>query len=384
MKVLFTSLREKSHFLPLVPFLQALQQRGHTVAVSAPPEFAERVRATGAEFIPFGHPGDEGLRPIWMRLRDASYDEKMRIAVEELFAQACAGAALPGLLETIKRWQPAIVVRESCEFAGLVAAEKLGVPHVRIAIFAQRWEAEVLSLAAAAVDGHGRGVGLPPDPAGDRIRDEVALTLFPRSFEAVEPVSSVHRFRLAPKKEAPPLPDWWGGRQEPFVYVTLGMVTGGFDMLHAAYRVTLDAVAELPIRVLLTIGMDLSLDVLGEVPPNVHIERFVPQDDVLPHAAAVLCHGGSGSVLGALAAGTPLVVAPMFADQPYNAGCVAAIGAGLALPLGIQGAEAVRTALGRVLGEASFRGAAQRMAREMAALPTVDDAALEIERLARA
>jgi hypothetical protein len=76
--------------------------------------------------------------------------------------------------------------------------------------FAQRWEAEVLSLAAAAVDGHGRGVGLPPDPAGDRIRDEVALTLFPRSFEVVEPVSSVHRFRLAPKKEAPPLPDWWG------------------------------------------------------------------------------------------------------------------------------------------------------------------------------
>jgi UDP:flavonoid glycosyltransferase YjiC (YdhE family) len=104
---------------------------------------------------------------------------------------------------------------------------------------------------------------------------------------------------------------------------------------------------------------------------------------VIPHAAAVLCHGGSGTVLGALAAGTPLVVAPMFADQPYNAACVAAIGAGLAVPTGVRNAEALRAALARVISEESFRASAQRMAREIAALPTVDDAALEIERLAR-
>jgi MGT family glycosyltransferase len=210
----------------------------------------------------------------------------------------------------------------------------------------------------------------------------VALTLFPPTFEAVQPISPLHRFRLERSKAAPPLPNWWPDRQGPFVYVTLGMVTGGFDVLRAAYRATLDALATLPIRALLTIGMDLPLEVLGKLPANVHVERFVPQDDVIPHAAAVLCHGGSGTVLGALAAGTPLVITPMFADQPYNASRVAALGAGLTLPTGIPNPQALSSALTRVTTEAEFRIAAQKTAREIAALPSLDDAAQVIERRA--
>ena len=118
------------------------------------------------------------------------------------------------------------------------------------------------------------------------------------------------------------------------------------------------------------------------MPANVHVERFVPQDDVLPHAQAVLCHGGSGTVLGALAAGVPLVVVPMFADQPYNAERVAAAGAGLAIPQQEAGPENVRQALMRVLGEDSFRASAQNIASEMGALPPVEDAGLALERLA--
>jgi hypothetical protein len=36
-------------------------------------------------------------------------------------------------------------------------------------------------------------------------------------------------------------------------------------------------------------------------PDNVHVERWVPQQDVLAHARAAVVHGGSGSTLGALA-----------------------------------------------------------------------------------
>jgi len=49
---------------------------------------------------------------------------------------------------------------------------------------------------------------------------------------------------------------------------------------------------------------------------HVHIARWVPQADVLRHARVVVCHGGSGTTLGALAAGVPLVVTPLFDDQP--------------------------------------------------------------------
>lgn len=70
---------------------------------------------------------------------------------------------------------------------------------------------------------------------------------------------------------------------------------------------------------LLTIGRDLDPAVLGEVPETVHVERWVDQADVLAVADAVISHGGSGTVLGTLAAGLPHVVLPLFADQGTNA-----------------------------------------------------------------
>jgi len=379
MRVLFTTLREESHFLPMIPFIGACKRRGHEVAVSAPPDFAERVAETGATFFPFGHPGDEGLRPITARTVGAPVDDVKRIVIGEIFAGACAAAAIPKLIETMQHFKPHVVARESFEFAGLIAAEEVGIPHMRVAICAQGTEGEIRSLAAQAVDGHRRNLGLSPDPCGERIRGEGAVTLFPESFEGPKgEASSILRFRAA-RRGAETLPDWWPGQDGPFVYATLGTVAGRFETMQDAYRAALGAFAGVPIRVLLTIGAKLPIEALGEVPPNVHVERFVPQDDVLPHAAAVLCHGGSGSVLGALAAGVPMVVTPIFADQPYNAERVAAIGAGLAVPNGERDSGALRKAISRVLAEESFRVAARRIAEEIATLPLVDDAATAME-----
>jgi MGT family glycosyltransferase len=179
-----------------------------------------------------------------------------------------------------------------------------------------------------SLEKHREQLGAPSDPTSSTIANEPVLTLFPEGFGAPQfGHAEFLRFR-APRAEAPPLPAWWAsGAGDPFVYVTLGMVAGGIDAGRDMYRVVLAALVGLPLRVLFTVGKELALESLGEVPANVHIERFVPQDEVLPHAQAVLCHGGSGTVLGAVAAGVPLVVVPMFADQPYNAERVAAAGA---------------------------------------------------------
>jgi UDP:flavonoid glycosyltransferase YjiC (YdhE family) len=383
MRVLFTSLRNTSHFLPLVPFIQACRQQGHEVAVAAPVDLAERVATTGAAFIPLGHPGDAGLGPIWKRMRDASREESKRIAIQELFAGTLAGAALPSLLEAVSRWRPAIVVRESQEYAAVVAAAKAGIPHGRVAISAPGGELDLLPLAAPAVDAHGQAAGLPADPVGERLRREPILTLFPEALDIVRPdLATVHRFR-ATRRPAPPLPNWWPSLDGPFVYVTLGTVIGAMDQMRSAFGPALDAVRDLPVRALLTTGADLPMEALGEVPANVHVEPFVPQDDVLPHASAVLCHGGSGTILGTLAAGVPMVVAPMFADQSFNAERVVAAGAGLTMPLREAAADDLRAALGRLLDEGAFRDAARRVAAEMEALPLVDSAPATLEALAR-
>lgn len=49
------------------------------------------------------------------------------------------------------------------------------------------------------------------------------------------------------------------------------------------------------------------------------MQRFVPQVEILRACSAVVSHGGSGSLLGALAHSLPQVLIPTDADQPLNA-----------------------------------------------------------------
>jgi MGT family glycosyltransferase len=152
--------------------------------------------------------------------------------------------------------------------------------------------------------------------------------------------------------------------------------------MHRAYRVVVDAVTGLPVRALVTIGPATPRDAIGEIPANVHVESFLPHEDILPRTAAVICHGGSGTVVACLGAGVPMVVLPMFSDQPMNAERVAATGAGIALHFESASPELVRAALSRVLNEPAFRGRAQQFAREIAESAPIADSALELERVA--
>ena len=66
---------------------------------------------------------------------------------------------------------------------------------------------------------------------------------------------------------------------------------------------------------------------LGAVPDHVRVESFIPQAEVLPGCGAVVCHGGSGTILAALAHGLPVVCIPQGADQFANAANVERVGA---------------------------------------------------------
>lgn len=66
----------------------------------------------------------------------------------------------------------------------------------------------------------------------------------------------------------------------------------------------------------------------GDVPPHVHVVDEVPHDWLFPRMAAVVHHGGAGTTAAGLRAGVPSVVAPYFADQPFWARRVHALGVG--------------------------------------------------------
>ncbi len=329
MRFLFASTRGAGHIGPLIPFAQACRRAGHEVLVVAPRSAWQHVARAKLPFAGVDDPSEETLGPLWDRVRAAGPGEQDHIVVNEVFAGEFARAAMPGMLALIERWRPDVIVRETLEFASLVAADSLEVPEAHVSCFLAVMDGDDWGLSESLARLR-REFGLS-EYAGDRA-DDPYLTLAPRALEdpSTAPAPGTRRFRVAPAP-AQSLPDWWDGSEAPLVYVSFGSAAAGNGFFPAVYRGAVDALADEPVRVLLTLGTEVDPVDLGPVPENVHVERWVPQGAVMPHAAAMVGHGGSGSTLMAMAAGLPLAVVPLFADQPINAARVADLGAGLAL-----------------------------------------------------
>jgi MGT family glycosyltransferase len=200
------------------------------------------------------------------------------------------------------------------------------------------------------------------------------FTLMPPLLEdpALPGMAGTQRYREADGSPPARLPDWWDASSDPLVYVTFGSVAPQRDdVFPGLYRAVIEALGPLPVRVLVTIGRHRDPAQLGALPANVHVERWVPQASVMPHASAMVCHGGSGTMRAGFAAGIPQVVLPLFADQPDNAARVHALGAGIALD---PGADGVAEAVQAVLADDRYAVRAAAVAADIRALPLVDGA----------
>ena len=379
MRVLFATTRGAGHFNPLVPFIEAALRGGHEVLVAGPQLLAETVERAGYPFWPCEVPPEHLLGPTWGRVQTAATPEEADdIVVGEIFGRLNVQAALPGMRAACEEWQPGVVMRDPSEYASAIAAESAGIPHVRAAIGLAATERAMTEIASPSIEAVCPGVT-------EAILGSPYLTTWPASLE--DPTGTnpedVRRFR-DPAADTPPAPlgDWWPGDDRPLVYLSFGSVTGGLPMAPALYRAALEAAGQVPARVLITVGTELELEAVGAAPANVHLTRWVPQADALAEASLVVSHGGSGTTLGALAAGLPLVVVPLFADQAPNARRVADVGAGVAveplregpskaLPSSID-AGALRDAILDALGNDALARGAQAIAAEMRALPAVD------------
>jgi UDP:flavonoid glycosyltransferase YjiC (YdhE family) len=398
MRILFTTRGSSGHVQPLTPVARACLAAGHEVLVAAQAVHGANVERLGLPLAPVASPADEDWMPLLADFAELDLDRANAAMIGRFFGGLDSRAALPDLLEIVDGWRPEVVVRESWEFASTVAAELRGLPIARVGLGLAAVEELSVRVAAPVVDGVRAEAGLPPDPAGDRLRDAPYLTAMPAALDGpdhrVAPV--VRRFRAPAPATSSPLPDLWPGNGDPLVYVTFGSVTAAPHLPYFPdlYRSAVEALAPLPARVLLTLGRDGDPERLGRLPPNVRAERWVPQEAVLPATAAVVGHGGYGTTLGALAAGAPQVVLPLFStDQWANAEAVARAGAGIAL----DGDRAERRVLGMpaprvlaglagavsgVLEDPAYRDGAASVAAAMEDLPPASAAVDLLEELA--
>ena len=365
------SLGGAGHFRPLVPFLDQARRGGGETVVVGPPALADMVGAAGHAFLPGGEPPEEQVRPIREQLPVLPADEALVLGSRELFGRLAATAMLAATERAVRDWRPDLILRDPCEYASAVVAARLGIPAAQVAIGLAEGEWDSISAAAPALEAHRAGLC-------DKLRQAPYLSRFPATLDP-SPFPGTWRYREPAAAPRGALPAWWPGTDAPLVYVSFGTVLGYMSFAGEVYRAVLDAVAGLDARVLLTTGRGFETSRLRDVPGNVHAEAWVDQSDVLGEAGLVVCHGGSGTSYGALAAGVPLVVVPVFADQFANAAAVTRTGAGMQVRVPRAGrrtisredAPRIRAAIETVLADGSCRRAARAVAAEMAAAPPV-------------
>ena len=195
------------------------------------------------------------------------------------------------------------------------------------------WE-RVTSLAAFV----GLSMALPavPDDLIDKYAPELPKTTFRELFLKSEmwlvnqnniclngPMVYAPHYQFVagintrPAKPLPPdLEDFARKAGDGLVVFTLGsfikrVPSGIMDKFMAAFR-------RMRYSVVMRFDGDMNVD---SVPANVKISRWLPQNDLLghPNTRLFISHVGNNGQLEAVYHGVPMLAAPLFSDQPYNA-----------------------------------------------------------------
>ncbi len=375
MRVLFSTTGNDGHFGPLLPFARACAESGHEVRVAAPESYGASLARAGLSHEPFADASPEAIGPVMASLPTMTVEEADDVVLREVFARIDAQAALPALLEVVERWRPHVVVRESAELGSLAAAERAGVPHVHVCIGMHEVATRFAEVIAEPLEELGRLAGLADGQPAAALAAETVLSLVPElldraSGELPPKAAAFQRFHEPAPVASDGRPAEWGDPGLPLVYVTFGSVAASIPPFAGVFREALDALAGLDACVLMTVGRKLDPLDLGPLPTNAHVVQWLPQDTVLAHAAAMLGHGGFGTTMGALAAGVPQVVAPLFSfDQVVNGEHVASVGAGLTTGLGEGAVERAALAIPRLLEDPTYAESARVVAAAMRELP---------------
>jgi rhamnosyltransferase subunit B len=352
MRYLVIALGSYGDVHPMVGIGMALRQRGHEVAVVANGHFRPLVERAGLTFLEYGD-AQAYLRitqdpDVWHPTRG------YRTVVTPLIDQ------MPLLYRTIVDWvgprvRESVLIAHPLAFAALIAQDKLGVPAVSVSLapimfrslhqvpampsgadlsWLPRWSKRVMWRLADAIqidppivgpiNALRRELGLPPvhRPFDGWIHSRtLALGLFPEWFGVPQPdwppQLKLVGFPLFDEAGLHPLDGalerFLAEGDAPIAFTPGSAMQFGERFFAAAVK----ACVRLKRRGLLLSRFDEHVP--RDLPATVRHVRFAPFGELLPRCAAVVHHGGIGSVAQGLACGVPQLIMPMSHDQPDNA-----------------------------------------------------------------
>jgi zeaxanthin glucosyltransferase len=165
----------------------------------------------------------------------------------------------------------------------------------------------------------------------------------------------------------------------PLVFASMGTLLGG-DL--KVWRTLANACCKAGAALVLTHGGRLGRDDVASLDVH-HAAAFLPYRAVMRHAALVITHGGSNTVLDALACGVPLLLRPVGFDQPGNLARVRHHGVGEELA-SLRRPHAIAAQVERLISADDVRARCRKLAEALGRAGGAERAAGIVEERLRA
>jgi UDP:flavonoid glycosyltransferase YjiC (YdhE family) len=357
------------HAAPLFPIGKALIERGHDVLFTGQQSALPAVAAAGFKVIDSG--GTLVVQPS-AHSRFQPFDENsLRERMRGNFGDRIARERFVGVGRVVKDWHPDALICDEVDFGAMLAAESLTVPHINVLVIAS---GRIVTPAwfAASIDRIRADYGLRPDPNMRMIATSLTLSPFPaelRHPSAIRHNETLYfrdNWQTSGQHSLDTPPD----QRRPRIYATFG--TDFNKLAVGLFQTLLKGLSILGADVVATVGRDCDPQDFGPQPFNIDLRRFVDQAELLGSCNLMVCHGGSGSLLGGLAHGLPMLILPLGADQPFNAERGAELGFALTIEPRTADATSIASAASQALCLATYRSAAELLQARIRCFPPVE------------
>lgn len=360
-----------------MPLALAARDAGHEVIFGTGESFLARVADLGFDARRLGEALDWGFERAAANHPEFLNPEQPAFGAH-MFVDVLGERSLRDMNNLIDETQPDLVVFEGTDVGAGVAASAAGIPALHHSLSV--WPAAFRDAMRERLPGLWQTAGT--EEKVDVTVGDAYLDIWPESMQAPEArTETVRHIPLRPVPWGDPstkVPEWVEGVSGPLVFVSLGTMFWGKELL----RKVIDALVHVDADALVLAGVDATPDELPAGSERIHVAGFVDQPGVLSRADVVIDHGGAGTMLGALANGLPQLVLPEGADRPYTAASLEASGAGLVLKPREASEAEITDAVRRLLEDATYRDRAKELQHEIRQMPSPAEVVSELEAVA--
>lgn len=367
-----------THVAPLIRAARGLVARDHQVIVAVHESLHPTRRLPGIHFEPAGQDWISPMLGPLMTEPEIGAETVARLMdrmLDEGFLGDPPASLADDVTSLIARYRPDVVVRESYEYGGYLAAQAANIPLAVLGVTGM--VSRFLPDAAVAAAARRWGASPTSDSRAHRTRGEFYAEFMPPTFDlklAEDPaVCHFHRSHR-PNSTNKAL----SGR--PFVYVSLGTVIPLFRSAKSVLQTIVTALGEINCTaVVVTGGLEI-----GSRPANVHLVPRAKQIQLLDQADLFITHCGYTSVQESTRAAVPMIGIPWIAENNLIADRAAALGLARVLRWESVDVNEVRDAVKSGLEDVVARSAMRAYRESLISLPGDDSLIDALERVVEA